>query len=270
MHKTPENFREICQDRLPLSPWMEPGTARLPGVNPLEIRDWLLVDEVFAAQMAYRDWLLANRRAEVLTSQTGSDASSEELLDLVVEHLSRQGPYRVGKNSIRRPDGVEVPLNGRDRLMTAARLVQEDFCILEKGQEEHVLVAAALCFPASWNLAEKIGLPLAAIHQPVVQYDEIRIRVQRMFDLMAPARPLWRANFLIYSNPDLFQPRQETDRRRLEGDQRWIRVERQTLRKMRKSGSIVFGIHTYCVPFANLTAQQRNSLPAKEPVQRMG
>jgi dimethylamine monooxygenase subunit A len=49
----------ILHSRLPHLPWADPRTARLPGMLPVEGDDWLREDEVFAAQMAERDRLIA-------------------------------------------------------------------------------------------------------------------------------------------------------------------------------------------------------------------
>lgn len=56
----------ILQSHLPLAPWMDPRTARLPGVLPVEGADWLIRDDAFAAQMALRDHLIADRPQIVL------------------------------------------------------------------------------------------------------------------------------------------------------------------------------------------------------------
>ena len=49
----------ILQSRLPFAPWMDPRTARLPGILPVEGLDWLRVDDAFAGQMAERDARIA-------------------------------------------------------------------------------------------------------------------------------------------------------------------------------------------------------------------
>ena len=49
----------ILQSRLPFAPWMDPRTARLPGILPVEGADWLRVDDAFALQMAERDARIA-------------------------------------------------------------------------------------------------------------------------------------------------------------------------------------------------------------------
>ena len=183
----------ICQDRLPFAPWLHPATRRLPGIQPLDMKEWLVRDEAFAAQMALRDRLIADRRQDVFAACEGSEDAAHEVLALV---LSRLGPGYTRKGSaVLRPDGVRVDLDADHPLVTAARLVQEDLCLLDQngGEGEHILTAAVLCFPASWHLDEKFGRPLTAIHDPVDSYTaDMARRVQRLFDGVRLGRPMWR------------------------------------------------------------------------------
>lgn len=208
--------------------------AGLPGVAPLDPSAWLIRDDAFAAQMALRDRLIAQRLTEVIavssgrTARTESDAASgalapgldpgacvdiaaalDELLETVLVHLACDSGYNITPRSVRRPDGVEVALRRDDPLWVLGRLVQEDLCVLQRPQDgaEHILTAAVLCFPAGWRLGQKIGRPLMRIHDPVPEYDAHQgKRVQRLFDGVQVGRPLWRFNALTYGDPALFQP----------------------------------------------------------------
>lgn len=254
-------FSEIVQDDLPIKPWRDAATRKLPGIQPLDLQDWIWVDDAFARQMAYREYILTQNAEQVIAAEDGSHDAVVELFEVLLVHLSLLDGYDVGKESVLRPDGVVVPLGQWSMLETIGRLVQQDFCVLSKTQAEHVLQAAVLCFPASWSLDEKIGKPLIAIHEPIDAYDNTQAKkVQNMFDLMRPEQPLWRANRLVYSDPDLFQPRREDNRRSLTGDRRWARVERQTLRKLPKTGAVVFGIHTSVVRFEVLSKEDQLAL----------
>lgn len=221
----------------------------LPGIAPLDMADWLHVDEAFPAQMAERSRLIAQRPADVLAQAESARPAAEELLDFVLEWLGLYGQrYRVGAQLVRRPDGVEVPLDRAQPMRTLGHLVQEDLCLLEKHGAEHVLTAAVLCFPASWRLADKIGRPLTAIHKPVPSYDEpIARRVQRLFDGVQPERPLWRFNVLRYADATLHQPdsRDEPEALATASDYPYIRSERQCVLRLPKTRACVFSIHTY-------------------------
>ena len=239
----------ILQDSLRLDPRQDPRLARLPGVQPLDPRDWIRVDEAFAAQMAERERLLATRRDDVLACLPRGRAVADELLGLVLAALEGRADYAVGADAVRRPDGVSVPLDRADPLATVGRLVQGDYCLLAKEGAEHVLVAAILCFPARWTLAQKIGRPLLRIHEPVAVYDAgLATRVQRLFDGVQDGKPMYRVNFLSYHDPALFQPRREEDPPlRPEGPPGFIRSEIQTIRRLPLTGAVAFGIHTVMV-----------------------
>jgi hypothetical protein len=185
----------ILQERLFDAPWGDPSFRRLPGMRPVAADDWLRVDEVYARQMALRDWFLAERRGEVVAALPKAREAAGEVLDLVLETLARRADFAVRAEAVTRPDGFVVPVVREDPFGTVGRLLQEDMCLLEKRGEEHVLTGAVLIFPSGWTLAQKIGRPLLRIHVPVVPYDaEIGRRVQRLFDGLRPGQPLMRAN----------------------------------------------------------------------------
>lgn len=247
----------ILNRALPVAHWTDPRLARLPGMIPVDPADWLLVDDAYGAQMALRATLLAEQRAAVLAESANHPAAAE-LLDVVLAALPPLG-FAIAAGRVQRPDGVCVAIDRQRPLQTLGHLVQEDFCILERPRSgrEHVLDAAILCFPASWTLAEKIGRPLGAIHTPVADYDDTMARrVQRLFDAIRPGQPLMRFNAMRYSDPALFQPRSEADPRpRSAVPGRFLRSERQCLRRLPLSGAVVFSIHTWVVAVDTLPAE---------------
>lgn len=249
----------ILQARLPFIPWMDPRTARLPGILPVEGEDWLRVDDAYAVQMAERDRLIATRPEVVHGLQDRARPAAEELYHKVLARLARTEGFTVGTSSVRRPDGVEVALNPEAPLLTLGRLVQPDLCLMQKSgdEDEHVLTGAILCFPASWSLDQKLGRPLLGIHIPVPDYDEnVARRVQRLFDAIRPEQPLWRMNALVYRDPTLHQPRREGDPRTDRRGGAFVRAERQCLIRLPETGAVVFAIHTYVVPISSLSPEE--------------
>lgn len=249
-----------CVPNLTDAPWAQAQTRRLPGVQPLLPGDWLHVDAAYAGQMALRDHLISTQTAAVYACLPGADAAAKELYDSILVQLPALG-FIVKSASITRPDGVEVDLT-LPPLLQLGRLLQCDFCLhLPDGQGQHRLVAAILCFPAGWTLAEKIGQTLRRIHAPIDSYsDMIAASVQRMFDAIRPEQPLWRAN-AHYSNAQLFNPRPESAPRILDialTDQ--IRSERQCFIRLPKSRAVVFSIHTRVISTANLSPAQAAAL----------
>jgi len=253
----------VLHNSLPFAPWLEPAARRLPGIQPLHPDDWIIRDETFASQMRLRDALLAHRPKDVHALRPEANAAAQECLDLVLEALRDDPEYTATQNVITRPDGVAVPLDRTQPMVTLGRLVQSDLCLMHPGPNGHVLTGAALCFPAGWTLSQKIGRPMSRIHLPVPLYDEkMGERVQRLFDSIRPGQVLGRANAFLYDKADLFAPRVETDPRPHVDvtTAKFVRSERQTLRRLPASDAIVFGIHTYVVAIDRLTPQQRNSL----------
>jgi hypothetical protein len=255
----------VLQDDLPFPlPWTDPRSARLPGIQPATEETWLLRDPAYAGQMALRDDLIASRPADVLALQPEGRAAAGELLDTLLAWLATQPGHVVTGATVIRPDGVTVPVDRDDPLRTAGRLVQEDLCLMQAQGDEAVLTGAVLCFPASWTLAEKIGRPMTRIHDPVREYDaDVARRVQRLIDAIRPGQVLWRANFNVWADARLFAPRRETDPRADRTNPRYLRSERQTLRRLPVSGAVVFAIHTFMIPLEQLPAAARSGLQAE-------
>lgn len=253
-------MKPILHTSLPFTPWMQDKTRKLPGIQPVPKGEWLLRDEVFARQMAYRDELLKHKKSKVFRESNASMAAQRELLDLVISELD--GAYKVDGAAITRPDGVVIPIGKDVPILTAGKLVQEDLILLQTQGSESVMTAAVLCFPASWTLDQKFGKGLISIHGIVDEYDaDMAKRVQRMFDAIRPESPLWRANFMIYKDPDLFQPRLEVDPRKNNTvGLDYVRVERQTLRKLEHTGAVVFGIHSYVCELSDLPKDEQQGL----------
>jgi hypothetical protein len=127
---------------------------------------------------------------------------------------------------------------------------------MRRDGAEGRLVAAALCFPSRWRLAEKLGKPLAGIHAPVAFYkDKLEQPVDRFFGILKEERPVWRLNWTLHEDPSLFQPTHLGSSEvtpENAGEKLFFRVERQTLRLLPRSGDILFTIRTYVRALARL------------------
>ena len=251
----------ILQDRLPHLPWIDPRTRRLPGILPVEGQDWLRQDEAYAPQMALRDRLIAGQEPVVHALLPEAQAAATELYTTTLDWLTRAPGFTLTATSARRPDGVTVPLDPAQPLLTLGRLVQEDLCLLQPQGDEYPLTAAILCFPASWSLQQKIGRPMTGIHDPVDVYDtDLAKRVNRLFDAIRPEQPLWRMNYLTYDDHVLHQPRREGERRPQPTDHVYIRCERQCLVRLPVTRAVVFTIHTYVVDAGSVTPTELAAL----------
>jgi dimethylamine monooxygenase subunit A len=239
------------------------GPYRLAmGLHALAPEDWLEPGADEAQQMAERRRLLAERPAEVLAALPESAAACRELYALVCEHLARRYPERwqqAGAALVDQASGERFAADPAEPLATLGRMVQEDFCLMQKGPAGYRLTAAVLCFPTHWRLADKLGRPLDVIHIPVPDFEARLARpVDRFFVALQALRPVWRVNWSIVDTPELFRPPELRRRRRTidparAGEQLWLRVERQTLRRLAGCGDVVFGIRNHVQPLAEVT-----------------
>ncbi|BCW87192.1 hypothetical protein sos41_03190 [Alphaproteobacteria bacterium SO-S41] len=233
------------------------------GVLPLDVRDWIEPDGQAAVQFANKAAQLGTRHGEVVAALPGSEAAQREVLELLAAYLRARFPglYRRDGDLIDvtaagwRVDLADETLAPIDR---AARLVQEDLCLLQAGADgAYVLTAASLSAPNVWRLHDKLGQAMAGIHGPVPDYAEaMGTRVDRMFTHIRAELPVWRSNWSVMTDAALYQP-QPHDRSdaRLEGldagnagERLVIRVERQTLRRLPETGAILFTIKTHIDP----------------------
>jgi hypothetical protein len=232
------------------------------GIKALDPAEWIEVDDRFALQLAERRRLLSERPADVLAGLPESLPGQRELLCLLLEHLPARLPKHYRRNEGRianrtTGESFEIAAWAEAPLALAGRLVQEDLCLLQRGEAGYRLVAAVLCFPAHWRLSDKLGRPLDAIHGPVPGFGErLAATVDRFFASIQVARPVWRVNWSLVDQPTLFLPPEHRGRPRpigaeQAGSELWLRVERQTLRRLPGSGDVVFGIHTYVDPLAH-------------------
>jgi hypothetical protein len=251
----------ICQKRLPFTQWEDARLARLPGILPVEPGTWLDVDDAYGPQISHRGALVRDRQDAVHQLLPDGVLAAEELFDVLLDELRRMPEFSVDGDQVTCPDGRIVTMDRQHPLLSFHRVLQEDLCLMvqTKGSDEYRLMGALLCFPANWSLSQKLGHPLTHIHAPVEEYtSDLARRVNRLFAAIRTEAPLWRANALIYSNPELFQPTRLAPSDKTEIG--YLRSERQVMRRLPQTGAVVFTIHTYVVPINELSPEQRKTI----------
>ncbi|MDB5590487.1 DUF3445 domain-containing protein [Enterovirga sp.] len=216
------------------------ATLRL-GLAPIAESEWLESGPDLAAQLAAKRALLAGRREAVLRHLPGSEPACSEALAIVRDNLLRHHGKTLPEPA---RDGGAHPLE------LAAGFAAEDLCVLERGDGGYRLTAGCVCFPSNWSLAEKLGQPVAAIHGPVPDFaPTLAAPVDRVFERLAAGHIVARFNWLVHDTPDLHQvgrkPGAEPIAPEEAGERLWLRVERQTLRRLPRSGAVLFTIRTH-------------------------
>jgi hypothetical protein len=222
------------------------------GLNTLDPADWLWLDERFAAETAARAALIAERPDEVHATLPEAEPAARELLALVLDHLARFAPKHLPAS----PPAADMP-----PLLALATLAQEDFCLMQKRADgAYALTGAILCFPSHWHLHEKLGRPMAEIHAPVPGFAaRLGGTADRFLTNLLPERPVWRANWTLVESPELFHPHPRETVPDLSaanaGERLWLRVERQTLRRLPVSGAVAFTIRSLVEPLAEVAGR---------------
>jgi hypothetical protein len=233
------------------------------GAEPLDPAQWIEPDANLGRDLALKDAILTTAFAASVRAEPGTLEAQRELRDLLVPHLLSRFPSlytRPAAETVELPTlGRHVRLDGPEMpLVACARLVQEDLCLMRRSDAGWRLAAGVLCFPSGWSLAEKIGGDLTQIHGPVPGFaGPMAETVGRMFDRIAPERPLVRWNWSIYGNDRLRQePGEDAAWQRFAPDegvpQAHLRIERQTLRRLPASGDMVFTIRIHSDPLRDL------------------
>ena len=254
------------------------------GLKALSLEHWLDIDGEFEGQLRCKEELLKHRYDDVCVALPDTQAAQQEVLYLLSEHLATYFPQVYcsvdgGICNVRTQQTWNFANFADSSLDLAGRLVQEDLCILLPKEGGYVLSAASVCFPLRWRLRDKLGQPLGYIHRRVPDYhDRLERPVDNVFARLRQGFPGLRFNWNIVDAPDLFldQEKQVTGFNcaiapNNAGQRLWLRVERQTLRRLPVSGGILFTIRTYVYPLdqiaadPNVAAQLSYAVQSLEP-----
>ena len=250
------------------TPWDGSHKAFSIGLQQLDLRNWIEVDAALGGYLAEKEKLIGEIPQEVFQAEPGTSDAQAEALELLAEFLPRRFPEtyrREGDIMHILPLARQITLSGTDAppLLTAARLIQEDLVLMQRSQQGWRLAAASLCFPSSWSLQEKFSLPLQIVHRNVPGFGpESRNAglIDRIFDNLQPEQPVWRANWSLYPDAELYHGRPKSRRFAEGGDvpveNPFIRVEYQTLRKLLRTGEILFTIRIHVDPLRILSSHR--------------
>jgi hypothetical protein len=231
------------------------------GLSQLDLADWIEPDAGLAGYLAQKRQLLQTHRTDIFRAEPGTEAAQQEVLALLADYL----PERYPQLYAREADGIDVagasPVALQDDetppLIRAGLLVQDDLVIMRRGENGWRVAAAFVAFPSSWSLDEKFGRVMDEVHADVPDFEggsRNADLINRMFDRLQPDRSVKRLNWSINWNDALFTPKPKSERKvpDLPPAASYLRVERQTLRKLPASGDILFTIRIYLDPITAL------------------
>ena len=232
------------------APWQKLGKKLQMGLRACAEEDWLLTPDHFGdadmhrRQLALKQELSQRHHAEIFDATPDSMDASLETSDLIKDNLATHHGMKL------------IPDASRHPLDVVALQIPEDVLLLAPQKTDDgtvwILKAASLAFPSHWVLAEKMSRPMAAIHTPVPGYGDVLARpVDRFFNAMLKGPISQRRNWALQIDDGLFTP-SRFDHPPITTDEiasrLFVRVERQTLRKLPVTGWIIFTIQTAIAP----------------------
>ena len=153
-----------------------------------------------------------------------------------------------------------------DPMQTCARLVQDDLAIMFEGSDgQYYLLAGAILLAGFWRLSDKFGMPLSEIHTSgdVPGFKtKLEKGMMNFFRRVQPNGPVLRNNYFLQVDNELAWSSsigaEDRDHTQAVGwdtaeknkaiEHHFFRSERQSLRRLPRSGGVVFTIRTYFEP----------------------
>ena len=165
-------------------------------------------------------------------------------------------------------------------MRTIALLVQDDIAImLGRPDGQYYLLAGAILLAGFWRLKDKFGMPLSEVHTSgdVPGFKEkLEKGMMNFFRRIQPAQPVLRNNYFIQVDDELawsnsigsedYDADDGSGQKQVDGwgsaeknkaiEHHFFRTERQSLRRLPRSGGVVFTIRTYFEPMTEITKEK--------------
>ncbi|SMC42428.1 DUF3445 domain-containing protein [Rhizobium sp. RU36D] len=247
------------------------GSARpfTIGLSPLDPNRWIEPDADLSRYLDEKSQLEPDHFADIFRAASDTAEAQQEVLGMLVEHLTRQHPdLYLRKGDIIQVAGRTIDLKNPSRppLLIAGSLIQDDLVLMRRRERGWSIAAAHLAFPSSWSLAEKFDRPMDEVHADVPGFaggTRNAALINRIFDNLLVEQPVKRLNWSINWTYALYHPRPskmpvDPASTGIAAANSFIRVERQTLRRLPISGDILFTIRIYLDPMATLTRHEEH------------
>jgi hypothetical protein len=227
------------------------------------------------------------RRIEERGSKCCRTANDPRVIDGAVElfeelsaYLSERYPSMfkktdVGVDNIVTDESFNIherTVNGNkeDPMQLCARLTQDDLAIMfEKEDGQYYLLAGAILLAGFWRLEDKFSMPLSEIHTSgdVPGFKQkLEKGMMNFFRRVRPDGPVLRNNYFLQVDdelawsPSIGNEDSEgigwfTAEKNKAIEHHHFRSERQSLRRLPRSGGVVFTIRTYFHPVTEIAQE---------------
>jgi Protein of unknown function (DUF3445) len=259
------------------------------GLRSIKWEDWIEIDNQFLK--FHNDKVARIEERGPRLSKTAPEAmdGAYELLEEFCDYLPKRYPslFRktaVGMDNLLTNESfniVERPLK-EDPMQMAGRMVQDDLAIMfEKPDGQYYLLAGSIIVPGFWRLEDKFGMRLSEIHTSgnVPGFKtKLEKGMMNFFRRVKPDALTLRHNYSIQIDDNLAWSHSigkeddaghgnggdgehtaktgwTTAERNKAVEHHWFRSERQSLRRLPRSGGVVFTIRTYFHPIMEIAEE---------------
>jgi len=244
------------------------------GLRPIKPGTWILIGADHAEIMRQKHDRLNRFRPYYYRTLPESLPAQRELRNLVTAHLLSDHPgsfERLGSVVRSVITGQTLDLNDTsiEPLLQLSYLIEEDFMLLDEGDEFPRITAAANAYSTSGRLASSVGHDMEWTHAPVPQLTQkLGAKINRVIRTVHTATPCERFNWQVTPMASVFFPHTDPhaanaaamhrvaaelrDDPARAGELLWIRVERQTLSRLPDSNAVAFSLHTYSDPLSSI------------------
>ena len=237
---------EIPRRTPPHAPFRAGAPRFTPALRPIDPARWLTPDTE-AHVLDWKQEMLDRPDAVFRLEECGADAAAE-------------AADSVGA-------ALGLPVNGD--LVAASRAVSDDLVVMVPGADGWTCGALTLTAPTFFAIGDVIGRGVAALHGPVPDGAGLSARIERVFNGLRPGQVLERFNWTLQAGPERFTPDAAPLRARAKAadpsqalDLLHLRVERQTIIKLERTGAVLFTIRVGLDPVAHLAPGDRAALAA--------
>ncbi|KAK7429456.1 hypothetical protein QQZ08_004048 [Neonectria magnoliae] len=247
------------------------------GLRSIQPQEWIELDNQFPKYHAEKAARIAERGKKCVNTHPDAYPAAMELLQELTDYLPARYPslYKrtpVGIDNLWSGESfniIETPLR-EDPMAICARLVQDDLAIMiERPDGQYYLLAGAILLAGFWRLTDKYGMSLSSIHTSadVPHYKEkLETGMLKFFKRLKCDTFFTRNNYFIQvddalawswsiGNEDDATVSWSTAQSDKPIDNHYFRSERQSLRRLPKTGAVVFTVRTYFMPVTEMSKE---------------
>ncbi|KAL6231318.1 hypothetical protein BDW75DRAFT_233690 [Aspergillus navahoensis] len=247
------------------------------GLRSMKWDEWIEIDNHYPRYHADKSRRLKERGDKCCATAPEAWDAAIELLEELTSYLPERYPsmFRETPTGLTNLltnetfDTTQRPLP-EDPMAMCARLIQDDLALMiEKPDGEYYLLAGAVLLAGFWRLSDKYGMRLSEIHTSgdVPGYKEKLERgMMNFFRRLKVEDPVVRNNYFIQVDDDLAWSHSigsedanvvswNTAQKNKAIEHHYFRSERQSLRRLPRTGAVVFTIRTYFEPITKIVEE---------------